>query len=52
MKKTDVVRIIGFAGTILGVAATLITNWSQQQTMEQTIEEKVNEAIAKREESE
>lgn len=52
MKKTDMVKIVGFAGMILGGLATLITGWSQQQAMEQTIEEKVNEALAKREESE
>lgn len=50
MKKFDAIKLIGIAGMALGGLATLITNYAQQQTIEQTIEEKVNEALAKRDE--
>lgn len=47
-KKFDAVKLIGIAGMLLGGVATLISSWSQEKQMEQTIEEKVNEALAKR----
>lgn len=50
--KIDLIKIVGFAGMILGGVATLITSWSQQQEMERTVEEKVNEALAARNEEE
>lgn len=46
--KIDMVKLIGFAGMLLGGAATLISSWAQEKQMEQTIEEKVDEALAKR----
>lgn len=49
--KIDMVKIIGFAGMILGGVATLISSWSQEKQMEKTIEEKVNEALAAKEEN-
>ena len=52
LKKIDAVKIIGLAGMALGGLATLIGNWAQQRTMEQTIEEKIEEALATREENE
>lgn len=45
MKKLDTVKLIGFAGMILGFVATQIGNWASEKTMEQTIDEKVREAI-------
>lgn len=52
MKKIDMAKIIGLAGMTLGALATLITSYAQEKQMEQTIEEKVNEALAKREDEE
>lgn len=49
-KKFDMAKLIGFAGMLLGGAATLISSWSQEKQIERTIEEKVNEALAKRDE--
>ena len=46
------VKIIGLGGTLLSVVATMIGNWSQERTMEKTIEEKIDEALAKRENEE
>lgn len=44
------IKIIGFAGMMLGGAATLIANWSQEKQMDLMIEEKVREALAEGEE--
>ena len=38
----------GLAATVIGVAATLVTDWVNEQKMDEKIEEKVNEALAKR----
>ena len=50
--KIDMVKIIGLAGMALGGLATLIGHWAQEQAMEKTIEEKVNKALAERNETE
>ena len=49
MKKLniDVTQMVSLAGTILTVAATLITNNANDRKMEETIEKKVAEALAK-----
>lgn len=52
MKKFDAVRLIGLAGMALAGLATLVTSYAQNKQMEETIEEKVNEALAKRESEE
>lgn len=49
MKKFDTIKLVGMVGMALGGLATLIGNWAQEKAMEQTIEEKVNEALALRE---
>ena len=52
MKKLDTVKLIGFAGMILGFVATQIGNWASEKQMEQTIDEKVREALAEANEEE
>ena len=42
-KKIDVVKVVSITGTVLGLAATLLTGWSQQKNIEKNIAEKVNE---------
>ena len=44
------VKVLGLAATVVGVAATLVTDWVNEQKMDEKIEEKVNEALAKRNE--
>lgn len=43
------IKLIGIGATLLGAIATLIGNWADEKKMEQTVDEKVNEALAKRE---
>lgn len=42
------IKVLGLAATVVGVAATLVTDWVNEQKMDEKIEEKVNEALAKR----
>lgn len=44
------VKVLGMTATVVGMAATLLTDWVNEQKMDEKIEEKVNEALAKRNE--
>lgn len=46
--KSKMIKVLGLAATAIGVAATLITDWVNEQKMDEKIEEKVNEALAER----
>lgn len=47
-KKT--VKIIGWAATLLGIGTTLVSEWVNEQKMNEIIDEKINEAFAKKNE--
>lgn len=47
MKKIDGMKLLGVAGTVLGLAATFISSVVQQKTMDETIKKEVNEALSK-----
>ena len=47
MNKT-LIKIVGVAATILGVGVTLITDWVNEQKMNEKIEEKIDTALAER----
>lgn len=42
------IKIIGVAATVIGVGVNLLTDWVNEQKMDERIEEKVNEALTKR----
>lgn len=46
--KSNLIKVLGVSATIIGVAATLVTDWVNEQKIDERIEEKVNEALAKR----
>jgi hypothetical protein len=46
------IKILGIAATVIGMGATLITDWVNDKKIDEKIEEKVNEALAKRNEEE
>ncbi|WP_308759456.1 hypothetical protein [uncultured Bacteroides sp.] len=46
------VKILGFVATAIGFGAELLHDWVDEKEMDAKIEEKVNEALAKREENE
>lgn len=47
--KNGALKLIAIAGTGLGFAATLISNYATSKEQEILIEEKIDEALAKRE---
>lgn len=48
MKKIsiDTVKLIGLVGTGLGIAATLLGNYSQGKELQKTVEEEVAKALS------
>lgn len=51
-KRFEWTKFIGLAGMVLGFAATAISNYATNKEQEKVIEEKVNEALAKKNEDE
>ena len=41
-----IIRIVGMALSAAGIAVTLLTDWVNEKQMEVMIDEKVNEALA------
>lgn len=50
--KSKWIEAIGVAATVIGVGVHLITDWVNEQKMDEKIEEKVNEALAQRDKDE
>lgn len=50
--KGDWIKALAIFATGLGVVAGLLGDWAKEKEQDRIIEEKVNEALAKREESE
>lgn len=50
--KSKWIKAIGVAATVIGVGVNLITDWVNEQKMDEKIEEKVNEALAQRDKDE
>ena len=48
MGNKTVINRIGFAATIIGIGATLLSDWVNEKKMEEEIEEKIDEALAER----
>ena len=46
--KSKWIKAIGVAATVIGVGVNLITDWVNEQKMDEKIEEKVSEALARR----
>lgn len=51
-KKRNLIKVLALFATALGFGATLLSDWANGKEQEALIEEKVNEALAKREEKE
>ena len=50
--KSKMIKVLGLTASIIGVAATLLSDWVNERKMDEKIEEKVNEALAKRNDEE
>lgn len=46
MINKNFIKIIGLAATVLGIGATLVTDWVNDKKMDEKIMEKVSEALA------
>lgn len=46
--KTKVIQLVGVAGAMLGFGATMLSDWSNNKKMEQLVEDKVKEILAKK----
>lgn len=46
--KTNLIKILGMTATVIGMGATLLTDWVNDKKMDEKIAEKVFEAIAKK----
>lgn len=49
--KRILLKILGVVAAAVGVIATLATDWVNEQKMSEEIEERVNEALAVKEEN-
>ena len=50
--KSKWIKAIGVAATVIGVGVNLITDWVNEQKMDEKIEEKVSEALVRRDKDE
>ena len=50
--KSKWIKAIGVAATVIGVGVNLIIDWVNEQKMDEKIEEKVSEALARRDKDE
>lgn len=50
--KSKWIKAIGVAATVIGVGVNLITDWVNEQKMDEKIEEKVSESLARRDKDE
>lgn len=47
MTKINTTKMLGIAGTVLGIGATLLSSYVNEKQQEETIDRKVNEALSK-----
>ena len=45
LEKVDAIKLIGIAGTVLGIASTLISGYASEQNLNKIVNEKVEEAM-------
>jgi hypothetical protein len=49
MTNGKMVKILGIVATVVGMGATLLTDWVNEKKMDEKIDEKINEALANKE---
>lgn len=52
MNQRNIFKLLSLAGVVLGGIGTLLSSWADNKEQEAIIEEKVNEALAARNEEE
>lgn len=46
--KTNLIKVLGMAATVIGMGASLLTDWVDDKKMDEKIAKKVLEAIAQK----
>lgn len=46
MTNAKMVKILGLVATVVGMGATLLTDWVNEKKMEEKIDERINEKLA------
>ena len=52
MINGGLIKTLGIVATIVGLGATLVTDWVNDKKMDEKIEEKINEALTKHDDGE
>lgn len=52
MNNGKLIKTLGILATVIGMGATLVTDWVNEKKMDEKIDEKINEALANREDGE
>ena len=47
MLNKNLIKIIGLAASLLGIGATLVSDWVNEKKMDEKIGEKIGEALTK-----
>lgn len=50
--NNKMIKGIGVAATIIGISVNLLTDWVNEQKVNEKIEEKVNEALSRKDDKE
>ncbi|MCD8119698.1 MAG: hypothetical protein LUE29_09535 [Lachnospiraceae bacterium] len=45
-KKSNLINVLGMVATVIGMGATLLSNWANEQKMNERIKEEVDAALA------
>ena len=46
--NSKLIKVISLTATLIGLGTSLITDWCDEKKMEDTVEKKVNKALAKK----
>lgn len=46
--NSKIIKVLGLAASVIGVTATLLSDWVNEKKMDEKIDEKVNEALAEK----
>lgn len=52
MDKKAIFRVMSMIGMVLGAVGTLLSNWADDRELDMTIDEKIDEKLAAREDEE
>lgn len=48
MNKDKLIQVVGITGTVMGLGATIMQNWTSEKKLDIKIDNKVNEILEKK----